>query len=290
MTEPFRPPMGYDAEHVPVAYNRQIAAYAETVLGEYRPELLRTAGAVDGLHFLEFFLGLRVELQEIYTGGRDRILGLTAFGDGMLVVLDRAGPEPELVPLRLTDGSVVLDPRPLNGDGNGGCARFTQLHEAGHWLLHGLHFRGKAGNGADRCACRSEEIFGPAAERRTRCPVMTASGELRRKKLSGRQLLEHQANVFASHVAMPDATFLPLAGERIRSLGYADGVLEHQSSPEFGDEDMEKLGRLLGELSEVYGVGRKTAEIRLREAGLVRSVEFLDLWEKRKHAGGNLHP
>lgn len=286
MIAPFSPPMGYDAHKVPIASNAQIGAYAEAVLGQYRPELLKTPGAVDGLHFLEYFLGLSVEYQDIFTARKPRILGCSCFSDAVLPVVDRSGAAAEVRFRKFREGTVIIDEKP-------GCGaeryseRFTQLHEAGHWLLHGFYFRSlPAGSGKEcsfgsgasgaRCVCSAEDIFGGASASRREKP-----------KYYG--MLEHQANVFASHFALPGSTVVPFAEERILALGYREGILEHQSAPEFDDEDLINLKQLLRLVSEVYGVSEKTAEIRLRELGLVRSVEYWDLWEKRHHADKNIH-
>lgn len=288
MIAPFSPPMGYDAQKVPVASNAQIGEYAEKLLGEYRPELLRSPGVVDGAHFLEYFLGLSVEYQEIYTGRKPRILGVTAFGEGLLPVVVRSGRSAEVSLLKLREGTVVIDAAP-SGDARKERSGelFTQLHEAGHWLLHGFHFRslaaasGSAGGPGEadfrsHCACRERDIYGSAPGTERSMPHY-------------RRTLEHQANVFASHFAMPEATLVPFAKDQIAALGYEEGVLEHQSAPEFDDEDLISLKKLLRLVSEACGVSEKAAEIRLRELGLVRSMEYWDLWEKRHHAGKNLH-
>ena len=55
---------------------------AETLLADYKPQLLKEPGQVDGLHFLEFYLGATVRFMDVYYDeDEEPIWGATSFND-----------------------------------------------------------------------------------------------------------------------------------------------------------------------------------------------------------------
>ena len=71
----------------PVVCDLEVMAYAEAQVGDYKPELLRTPGKINALHFVESYLGASVDAQNIYNivPGMG-INGITVFKDAVIPV------------------------------------------------------------------------------------------------------------------------------------------------------------------------------------------------------------
>ena len=80
----------FDKDGTPIVRNEAITAYAEAVLADYRPELLEEPGKIDGVDFIENYLGANLEFQDIYyPDGGDPIAGAAIFNDTRVKVFDR---------------------------------------------------------------------------------------------------------------------------------------------------------------------------------------------------------
>ena len=55
-----------DKTRTPILYNTEIWEYAEAVVGDYKPRLLKEPGKVNAIYFLESYLGASVDYQDIY--------------------------------------------------------------------------------------------------------------------------------------------------------------------------------------------------------------------------------
>lgn len=122
---------GYTFSQVPYIVYGVLDDYAEMILSDATPDRLNTPLPVDVEAFLEFYLGLQVEYKRL---SYDRkVLGLTAFNDGIIQVIheDTGIPEPMIVKA----GTVVVDTSLLQKR-NEARLRFTLMHEGAHWLLH----------------------------------------------------------------------------------------------------------------------------------------------------------
>ena len=53
----------------PVVCDLEVMAYAEAQVGDYKPELLKTPGKINALHFVESYLGAAVDVQNILNAG-----------------------------------------------------------------------------------------------------------------------------------------------------------------------------------------------------------------------------
>ena len=75
------------ADGTPVVRDLEVMAFAEAQVGDYRPELLKTPGKVNALHFVENYLNTVVEVQNILTAvpGME-IDGITVFRDAVIKV------------------------------------------------------------------------------------------------------------------------------------------------------------------------------------------------------------
>jgi hypothetical protein len=103
--------------------------------------------------------------------------------------------------------------------------------------------------------CRKENIesFGTAKKERT-------AAEWR----------EHHADYFAAAIAMPNATFKPFVSSLMRENGIYTRVIKLDGGDDV-DNDLEIFANdiLPDAISEVYGVSRRAAKIKLKQTGFV---------------------
>jgi hypothetical protein len=105
--------------------------YAEALVKDFMPEALKTPQPMDIDAFLKVYLGLSVEYHML---GYDRpFLGLTAFNDEEILILDKKTEDPVVLPVKA--GTIIIDDT-LQLKRNIHRMRFTCAHEASHWLLH----------------------------------------------------------------------------------------------------------------------------------------------------------
>ena len=79
---------------------------------------------------------------------------------------------------------------------------------------------------------------------------------------------EHQANRFASSIAMPDETFVPFVNEFLREYNlWRRRIVVGQ------DDDLDIVANdLLPEnIAEAYGVSKRAASVKLRTSGFVQT-------------------
>jgi len=249
-----------DHTRTPILRSEEIRQYAEAVVGDYKPSLLREPGSVNVPHFLESYLGATLDYQYIYyERGSDPIAGATVFNDSLIRVFDREGKCIRAIPV--TAGTIIIDNDTADSR-NKGFALFTGLHEGGHFVMHGDVYRRTpnqislyepAEDGEAVVCCRRKALFSYRSPR----------------NLSPEEHREHQANVFAAFVAMPRQTFVPLADSLIRNEGFSDHVFPEDG----GDwENYAALERICNKLSEVYGVSPTAAKVHLKEVGMLMNI------------------
>lgn len=247
----------YRNNHTPILYDREIDGFAHDVLADYKPNLLRDPGAIRFEHFLESYLGVTVIYKDIYSDDPNRpIFGVTAFRDGILKVFDR---ENNRVSNMIVRANTVIIDNYVMESGREGLAIFTGLHEGGHLMIHPAVYAPEYDGETDPPArklspmvyCRRESVesFGGSRSQRT-----------------AKDWREHQADYFAAALAMPNATFIPFVNEFLR---------EHNIWKRYiilgSDNDLDILAQdLLPErISEVYGVSKRAASIKLRKSGFI---------------------
>ena len=149
----------------PVVCDLEVMAYAEAQVGDYKPELLRTPGKINALHFVDSYLGASVDVQNIcnIVPGM-AINGITVFKDAMITVREDGGFVEKFFPA----GSVVVDS--LMMDRDDGFAQFTIVHEGGHFCMHYPAFCGQdivaARSVMDKIMCRSSMLESDKPENR----------------------------------------------------------------------------------------------------------------------------
>ena len=243
--------------NTPILYDREIDAFAHAVLEDYKPELLHEPGAIRFEHFLESYLGVTLLFKDIYSDDPERpIFGATAFRDAKLKVFDRENNRIKRIGVEAN--TVIIDNFVMQ-PGKEGLATFTGLHEGGHILLH---TRVYVPDDEDDTAfyddmldplvcCRRENVEGFGRKRKNRTP---------------KEQREHQADYFAAAIAMPNSTFVPFVRKLLREHDVWKGSITLGY-----DSDLDILAEeiLPDCISEVYGVSKQAAFIKLKKTGLV---------------------
>ena len=243
----------YNNNNTPVLYDREIDEFAHYVLEDYKPNLLKEPGTIKFEHFLESYLGANLMYKDIYNPDPEkRILGAVAFRGGTLKVFDRENMRVSNVLVKAN--TVVIDNFVMES-GREGLAMFTGLHEGGHLMIHPkVYDRESSENGRKLlpivyCKRDTVENFGKS-----------------RAFKNAKAWREHQADYFASAIAMPNATFISFVNRLMREYGvWKNHIVMRQ------DDDLDILaGELLPErIAETYGVSKRAALIKLKKSGFV---------------------
>jgi len=232
-------------DNTPILSNKEIDLYASAVLNDYNPNLLREPGKINYEHFLESYLGMNILYKDIYyKENTPPIYAVTVFRDGLVKIFDR---ENSCIVNRPTRANTVIIDNAVTE--NDGMATFTGLHESGHILLHKDTFSiFRAG----QICCRKK-----AARK-------VPNGH---SNWTAEEWREHQANRFASSIAMPDETFIPFVGNLLREYNLWKRCIVLGQ-----DDDLDTVAEeLLPEsISEVYGVSKQAASVKLRSSGFVQ--------------------
>ena len=251
--------------NTPVISNAEIDELAAMLLKDYKPQLLKEPGRIKYDHFLESYLGANLDYQHIYyEEGAGRIFGATAFSRGMLPIFDRENLCLDEVVLE--KNTIVLDLY-VTEDGREGLELFTGLHEGGHFWMHQdvyarderqLSLLGDAGELEPVICCRKKDVESFGRKGGFKTPE---------------QWREHQADYFAAALAMPNATFVPLVQETLTANGITDGrIIENVGWDELvlATEGLPEI------ISEIYGVSKAAAYVKLRKTGLVVDWETVE--------------
>jgi len=227
-------------DNTPILSNKEIDEFACAVLEDYDPDLLREPGKIDYEHFIETYLGMEIIYKDIYyKEDTPPIYGITVFRDGTVKVFDK---ENHRVANPIIRANTVIMDNYVTG--NDGMAMFTGLHESGHFFLHqGVYSIFRAG----QVCCRRKN---------------TGNAQ----SWTAEEWREHQANYFASAIAMPDTTFIPFVTQELREYGIFKQNIVLGSSD---DLDIVAKDLLPERISELYGVSKQAASVKLKKRGFV---------------------
>lgn len=242
--------------NTPILKDAEIDELAEMVMHDYKPQLLKDPAPIDHLHFLEFYLGANVRFMDIYYDEKP-IWGATAFNDEEYIrVFDRENTC--IRAEKLNNRTIVIDNYVMQ-EGKEGLALFTCLHEGGHlWLHPGVYTKP-----SDQLSLFPE----PGKEYVVCCRQEDIQSFGRRKNFkTAKEWREHHADYFASAFAMPKSTFIPLALEILKSEGISGGRVV--TGVDF-QHDWFAENVFPKRISEIYGVSKQAAYIKLRKFGFI---------------------
>ena len=240
---------GYSFSGVPYITYEALDAYAESVVADFVPELLRTPGILDVEKFLEYYLGLSIRYCRI---SYDRkVLGFTAFNDGLVQVINEETGLPEPIPV--TKGTVIFDTS-LTLERNKPRLRFTGMHEGLHWMVH-------------RKAFAEDNPFGRVGVYENQY-LAAKEGRIDYKRHYQERTdidrIEHQADFLASAVLMPRPALRIVCSEYFRFYGEKPHrIIKNCGNPM---DDCFAVG-LPEYAAGVFGVSKGAALIRLEKLG-----------------------
>lgn len=234
----------------PVISDKGIEDYTRALLSDYRPALLSgIPTAINAFHFVESYLGARIEYQDIYyEEGQQPILGMTCFAETRVKVFDREHMCTKYI--TVPPNTIIIDNSVME-PGKEALANFTVLHEGGHFCMH-------------------RDVFEDGM-RRSDPPEFCSrkkTGSARKRLRTQEDFREHQADVFAAAVALPADTLVPCATQMIRCMGFPDGVFV--TGHKYDRRKKPELDRLIGNLADTCGVSRSAVKIRLQRLGLLQ--------------------
>jgi len=239
---------GYTFSGIPYITYEALDEFGELLVADFSPELAKYPGIINAEAFLEYYLGLSTQYLRICFDRK--VLGVTAFSDGVLDIVGETTGLPESVPVET--GTVILDTS-LTVKRNKPRLRFTTLHEGSHWILH-------------RQAFSKDNPFGPAGIYQNQ---FLAAKEGRvdysrsQKEKTDIQRMERQADFLSSAILMPKSAlreaykeFFQIYGEKPRKR-IIRGC---------GDPMDDCYAELLPEyVAGLFGVSKRAALIRLEK-------------------------
>lgn len=252
----------YDPKtHNPKISNAEIAKYAETLLARYMPHLLKEPGPINYMRFLEAVLGANVEIQDIYYEYKEpAIVGMTVFNKSRVKLFDKENMD--IREIVCDSGTIILDNTMLEKRDES-FARFTGLHEGGHFCLHPETYRRiRAQNNAESRCSGDAVICSKQSMTNTDGEGLYVHGI----PWDAESCREHQANAFSASLAMPAKTFIPAARAMIRDLGCEDFlIIEEELKTQYYDEFRYQVKKLAG----MYGMSFTATKNHLRTHGLL---------------------
>lgn len=245
--------------NTPIISDKELDEFAQAVLADYKPQLLKEPAKIKYEHFIESYLGANLEYHDIYNDDPERpIWGATAFNDEELRIFNRE--KMCISKINVPARTVILD-NSIMEPGKEGLALFTGLHEGGHVLIHPNVFTHML---TDQISLLEAEPISPVVCcRRENIENFGAAGAGKR---TPEQWREHHADYFAAAIAMPNRTFSPTVHQLLRENGfYKTRIITGI------DEDQDYIAEeLLPEaISEIYGVSKKAAFVKLKKSGFV---------------------
>jgi len=236
----------YTFSQVPYITYDALEQYAMALVHDFAPESLRTPGPIDVDAFLEFYLRLTVDFRRICYN--KKVLGMTAFNNGMVDIMD--DDTGLVVELPVMAGTVIIDSS-LEIKRNEKRRRFTMTHEGCHWLIH-------------RKAFAEDNPFGPAG---TYANQYLAAKEGRvdysrsQKERSDIESMERQADFLASAILMPKPALREAFKDFFTFYGDKPRRLVRGISP-MDDCYAEQLPEYV---SKIFNVSKRAALIRLEK-------------------------
>ena len=243
----------------PIVTDKHIISYAEQLLSDYNPDYTIEPWKLDPLGFAEYYLNANLDFLDIYSEEGVQIAGATVFRDAKVKVFDRELFCTRYEPVKAN--SILIDNETMK-EGHEAFARFTILHEAGHFCMHSSVYASQTGmaarvicgdNGQSGIFCRSSELKAP-----------------RRVLLTEEDFREHHANTFAAAICMPEAIFTIVAINALRRMGCHE---DYYLLPTMRETDYDEVAdSLYSYMGGRFRVSKSAARIQLKKLGLVRTL------------------
>ena len=235
----------YSFSQVPYITYDALEDYAEKLVWDFSPALLKTPGVISVDKFLEYYLRLNLDFRRICFN--KIVLGITAFNDGMVDIINEQGEQDQLA---VRKGTVIIDTS-LTAEKSEHRLRFTGMHEGVHWMIH-------------REAFASDNPFGPAGIYENQfLAAKEGRGDYVRsmKDKTDIDRMERQADFLAAGILMPRPALREVCREFFRFYNEKPRRIIRGTSPMD-----DALAKLLPEyVSKTFNVSNKAATIRLEK-------------------------
>lgn len=251
----------------PIVTDLQVIEYAEAILADYRPDLLEYPGKIDGLHFIEKYLHANIDFQDIYyEEDENPIAGATVFNKEDVKVFDRENKRTK--DISVDPDTVIIDNAAME-DGKEGFARFTQLHEGGHFCMHPAVYK------RDPYQMSIFDMGLGYAARRSVVMCKRTTLENRKGQLKTQEdFREHQANVFAAALEMPRRAFYQATTRLIREYDLGRSYNDIMVIPERLDFDFEGGKKeVISTVADYFGSSKRATEIQMMTLGLLMTED-----------------
>lgn len=230
--------------------SKDFDSVAELVLREYAPYMLKKAQPLQIEALADEAYSLTI--LDRYLSARGSVLGMISFDDINVEVMSL---EKQIVKEKYMSGTIVVDAR-LMTDEQHHRRRFTVSHEVAHWIIHRQMYY----TDGPKYNLRREKRF-------IACREAITNREKRREYWSESDWLEWQADRFASAMLMPASVFYPEAVAVMHRHHAGSYILDGCGSKETSD--------VITELTEIFDVSRTAIRIRLKQAGMLRSMDVI---------------
>lgn len=227
-------------------------------LKEFSPINLECPMPLKTTQFLEDYLGLITKNKYIcdFDSG---ILGLTVMGDFALIPTYDEGFEREVI--EATFGTVLITPQ-LSMKEQLPRRRYTEMHEASHFMLHQPYF--------EKC----EATVVPRSE--YPCPIIACrkvESNFNLNKTDG-DWIEYQADALSAALLMPKNIFTEYVKTLMRKYGIRGTCMLEDSYV-----DKPKINSIICDAEEKFFVSHQAAKIRMKHLGLLKknNLKFCSL-------------
>ena len=245
----------YSFSQVPYITYDVLEEYAMKLIQDFSPELAKNPGVLNVDEFLEYYLGLTVDFRRICYNRK--VLGITAFNDGMVDIIDDAGQPDQLY---VKTGTVIIDSS-LTQKRSEPRLRFTMMHEGGgHWLLH-------------RKAFAQNNPFGPAGIYANQyLAAKEGNGDYLRNQRERNDIerMERQADFLASALLMPKLALREAFKDYFRFYDEKPRRIVRGTSP----MDDCFAAQLPEYVAKTFNVSKKAALIRLEKLTAIVNKEW----------------
>jgi len=239
----------YSLSGIPYITYDALDEYAETVVADFAPELLRTPGILNVEKFLEYYLGLSIRYCQI---NYDRkILGMTAFNDGLVQVINEETGLPESI--YVTKGTVIFDTS-LALKRSKPRLSFTGMHEGTHWMIHPRAFAEDNPFG----------LVGAHEHRYLAAKEGNADYSRSMQERTDIELMERQADFLSSAMLIPRSTLRIVCLEYFRFYGEKPHRIVKGAGNPMDDCFAAQLPEYV---AGIFGVSKGAAQIRLEKLG-----------------------
>ncbi len=240
---------------LPILSKKEIDAYAEALVSDFKPELLKQPSSIPIDEFIELYLNLSIDYKNLSTDGNT--LGMIAFNDGYVEVYDDLNNK-ELI--EVDAGTIFIDNSLISDEKQQGRCRFTFAHEPGHWIFHRhMYTINKNQMSLFNMDHGAQKVCHKCLKKHV--------GNMGKIDyfLTDEDWQEWQADYFASAILMPKKTFHMAVENYMKKVHLKPKNLKEDAL----DNLYMPVRRLFGLVAQTFDVSRHAAAMRMYKLGYI---------------------